>query len=197
MPPGDAIPLAWLEAMPYARFFLDHPRGSPTMTSPIGLKAKAWADSDPDASTASEVRALLEKHDERELADRFGTSLEFGTAGLRGVIGGGTNRMNRAVIRRTTLGLARYLKATVPDVANRGVVVGRDGRHMSAEFAADTVLVLAAEGIPAHVFTTFAPTPLTAFGVTHLNAAAIKSCESNPKSSVKVSIGNDRNARAE
>jgi len=139
--------------------------------SSIESLATAWADNDPDATTANEVRALLARGDARELADRFGASLEFGTAGLRGVIGGGTNRMNRAVVRRTTLGLARYLKATVPDVAKRGVVVGRDGRTLSAELAADTALVLAAEGIPAHVFTTLAPTPLTAFAVTHLGAA--------------------------
>ncbi len=138
----------------------------------IDTVAKAWADNDPDAKTAAEVRALLAKGDSKELAERFGSALEFGTAGLRGVIGGGTNRMNRAVVRRTTLGLARYLKATVPDVARRGVVVGRDGRHMSLELAHDTACVLAAEGILAHVFVDLAPTPLTAFAVSHLNAAA-------------------------
>ncbi len=138
----------------------------------VETQAKTWAQHDPDAKTAAEVLALLEKNDTKELGDRFGSSLEFGTAGLRGVIGGGPNRMNRAVIRRTTLGLARYLKATVPDVLTRGVVIGRDGRHMSLEFANDTASVLAAEGIPAHVFTTLAPTPLTAFGVTALKAAA-------------------------
>jgi phosphomannomutase len=134
--------------------------------------AQAWADADPDAATAAEVRALVAAKQTAELDDRFNASLEFGTAGLRGVLGGGTNRMNRAVVRRTTQGLARYLKATVPDVATRGVIVGRDGRLMSAEFAEDTAAVLAAEGIPAWVFRGVAPTPLTAFAVKHLNAAA-------------------------
>jgi phosphomannomutase len=134
--------------------------------------AKTWADGDPDATTAAEVRALIDAKNVTELEDRFSTSLEFGTAGLRGVLGGGTNRMNRAVVRRTTAGLARYLKATTPDVVTRGVVIGRDGRRLSAEFAQDAAAVFAAEGIPAWVFPGFAPTPLTAFAVRHLNAAA-------------------------
>jgi phosphomannomutase len=134
--------------------------------------AKTWADGDPDATTAAEVRALIAAKNVTELEDRFSTSLEFGTAGLRGVLGGGTNRMNRAVVRRTTAGLARYLKATTPDVVTRGVVIGRDGRRLSAEFAQDAAAVFAAEGIPAWVFPGFAPTPLTAFAVRHLDAAA-------------------------
>ncbi len=134
--------------------------------------AQAWADADPDTTTAAEVKALIAAKNTAELDDRFNASLEFGTAGLRGVIGGGTNRMNRAVVRRTTLGLARYLKATVPDIATRGVIIGRDGRLMSVEFAQDAAAVLAAEGIPAWVFKGVAPTPLTAFAVNRLNAAA-------------------------
>lgn len=134
--------------------------------------AQAWADADPDPATAAEVRALIAAKKTADLDDRFNASLEFGTAGLRGVLGGGTNRMNRAVVRRTTLGLARYLKATVPDVTTKGVIVGRDGRLLSPEFAEDAAAVLAAEGIPAWVFKGVAATPLTAFAVKHLNAAA-------------------------
>jgi phosphomannomutase len=135
-------------------------------------KAEAWLRADPDAGTVEELRAVLARGDEADLADRFAGELEFGTAGLRGVLGAGPNRMNRAVVRRTTAGLARYLKATVPDVTSRGVVVGRDGRRMSAEFAEDTACVLAAEGIPALVFPALAPTPLTAFAVLRMKAAA-------------------------
>ena len=135
-------------------------------------KAEAWLRADPDPGTVEELRAVLAGGDAADLADRFSGELEFGTAGLRGVLGAGPNRMNRAVVRRTTAGLARYLKATVPDVTSRGVVVGRDGRRMSAEFAEDTACVLAAEGIPALVFPTLAPTPLTAFAVLRMNAAA-------------------------
>jgi phosphomannomutase len=134
-------------------------------------QALVWAAADPDPATAAEVRALVEQGNEAELADRFGGRLEFGTAGLRGVLGGGPNRINRAVVRRTSLGLARYLKANVPGAAEKGVVVGRDGRKLSKEFAADTAAVLAAEGIKAHVFEDLAPTPLTAYAVTALGAA--------------------------
>ncbi len=135
-------------------------------------KAEAWLRADPDPATVEELRGVLARGDWADLADRFAGDLEFGTAGLRGVMGAGPNRMNRAVVRRTTAGLARYLKATVPDVTTRGVVVGRDGRRLSAEFAEDAACVLAAEGIPAHVFLQLAPTPLTAFACLHLNAAA-------------------------
>ncbi|WNG45041.1 phospho-sugar mutase [Archangium minus] len=135
-------------------------------------KAEAWLAADPDAATVAELRDVLARGDLADLADRFAGDLEFGTAGLRGVLGAGPNRMNRAVVRRTTAGLARYLKATVPDVTTRGVVVGRDGRRLSAELAEDTACVFAAEGIPAHVFPMLAPTPLTAFATLHLNAAA-------------------------
>jgi phosphomannomutase len=140
--------------------------------SKLGAQAEAWRMADPDPTTAEELAQALAKGDMVDVADRFAGNLEFGTAGLRGVLGAGPNRMNRAVVRRTTAGLARYLKATVPDAVIRGVVVGRDGRRMSAEFAEDTACVLAAEGIPAHVFTTLAPTPLTAFAALHLKAAA-------------------------
>jgi phosphomannomutase len=140
-------------------------------TDVLAKLARAWAEGDPDSTTCREVLELLAREDWKELDDRFGASLEFGTAGLRGTLGGGTNRMNRAVVRRTTAGLARYLKATVPDVTSRGVVVGRDGRHMSPEFAAEAAGVLAAEGIPAWVLPGVSPTPVTAFATTHLGAA--------------------------
>ncbi len=141
-------------------------------TDQLATLARAWADNDVDETTAAEVRALISQGQWDELKDRFGGALEFGTAGLRGVIGGGPNRMNRAVVVRTTAGLARYLKAHVPDVATRGVVVGRDGRTLSEELTRDTAEVLAAEGIPALVFKGLGPTPLTAFGLLDLKAAA-------------------------
>ncbi|WP_163865320.1 phospho-sugar mutase [Myxococcus eversor] len=135
-------------------------------------RAEAWRLADPDPVTAEELARLLAQGDLTELADRFAGDLEFGTAGLRGVLGAGPNRMNRAVVRRTTAGLARYLKEHVPDAATRGVVVGRDARKLSAELAEDTAAVLTAEGIPAHVFSPPVPTPLAAFACLHLNAAA-------------------------
>jgi phosphomannomutase len=141
----------------------------------LARRAEAWRREDPDPVTAKELERLIASSDEKDrhdLQDRFAAVLEFGTAGLRGVLGAGPNRMNRAVVRRTTAGLARYLKAQAPDAAARGVVIGRDGRKMSAEFAEDTALVLAAEGIPALVLPPLAPTPVTAFATLKLNAAA-------------------------
>jgi len=134
-------------------------------------RAQEWSAADPDPETAREVRELLARGANAELTERFGSSLEFGTAGLRGVIGAGPNRMNRAVVRRTTAGLARYLKAQIPDAARRGVVVGRDARRLSPEFAEETAAVLAAEGIRALYFADPVPTPVTAFAVRHLGAA--------------------------
>ena len=134
--------------------------------------ARAWRDDDPDPGTRAELDSLLERGDVAELRERFGSRLEFGTAGLRGILGAGPNRMNRALVRRVTAGLAAYLLEQVPGVRERGVVVGRDGRHLSAEFAEDTAAVLAGAGIPAHVFPGTAPTPVTAFAVSDLGAAA-------------------------
>jgi phosphomannomutase len=141
-------------------------------------RVEAWRAADPDENTANELATLsasAKKGDAKaiaELQDRFAGSLEFGTAGLRGVIGGGPNRMNRAVVRRTTAGLAKYLLEQVPDVKTRGVVVGRDGRRMSPEFTDDTAGILAAHGIPALVFNGVCPTPVTAYATLKLGAAA-------------------------
>ncbi|MEO8878673.1 MAG: phospho-sugar mutase [Polyangiaceae bacterium] len=130
---------------------------------------------DPDSTTRAELEALLAAPDitKTDLADRFAGALEFGTAGLRGVIGAGPNRMNRAVVRRTSLGLANFLLATFGEAAKtRGVVIGFDGRTLSPELADETSRVLAAAGIRSHLFSDFAPTPLTAFAVAKLNAVA-------------------------
>ena len=143
---------------------------------PEGLldRARTWAAHDPDPKTRAEVEALVAMPDpsKTDLADRFTGSLEFGTAGLRGVIGGGPNRMNRAVVLRTTWGLAKFLKETVSDATKQGVVIGFDGRRLSREMAEDTACALAAAGIPAKLFTDYAPTPLTAFAVSRLGCAA-------------------------
>ncbi len=135
-------------------------------------RVDAWSAADPDETTRAELQQLLTAGDFAELEDRFAGTLEFGTAGLRGVVGAGPNRMNRAVVRRATAGLAAHLLATVPDATRRGVVVARDGRRMSKEFAEDTAAVLAAAGIPALVREGFTPTPLAAFLVSRLGASA-------------------------
>jgi len=133
--------------------------------------AERWLAEDPDPGTRRELQEILDRGDAAALAERFGGALRFGTAGLRGKIGAGPNRMNRVVVIRTTAGLARYLLDNVPDARARGVVVGCDGRHLSAEGRADVVEVLAGHGIRARVFRDLAPTPLVAFTVSHLAAA--------------------------
>jgi phosphomannomutase len=137
-------------------------------------RARAWADNDPDPAARAEIEALLAVSDpsKTDLADRFAGSLEFGTAGLRGVLGAGPNRMNRAVVLRTTHGLARYLLSTSASEAAAGVVIGFDGRRMSRELAEDTACVLAGAGVKAHLFANEVPTPLLAFAVSHLGCAA-------------------------
>ncbi len=137
-------------------------------------RARAWAENDPDAEARAELDALVTAIDptKTDLPDRFAGALEFGTAGLRGVIGAGPNRMNRAVVLRTTHGLAHYLLETVRGGAEKGVVIGFDGRRMSRELAEDTACALAGAGIRAHLFAGVVPTPLLAFAVTHLGCAA-------------------------
>ncbi|MBX3205326.1 MAG: phospho-sugar mutase [Labilithrix sp.] len=138
-------------------------------------QARAWAEADPDPAARAEIEGLLAAPDpsKTDLADRFAGSLEFGTAGLRGVIGAGPNRMNRAVVLRTTWGLARHLlDAAGPGAADKGVAIGYDGRRMSKELAEDTACVLAAAGVKAMLFDDVVPTPALAFAVTRLGCAA-------------------------
>lgn len=140
----------------------------------LRARAERWIADDVDPSAQEELRAILKRADlaKTDLADRFAGALEFGTAGLRGVIGAGPNRINRAVVLRTTHGLARFLLARIAGVNLRGVVIGFDGRRMSRELAADTASVLAANGIRALLFDDVVPTPLTAFAISELGAAA-------------------------
>lgn len=137
--------------------------------------ARAWRDDDPDPETRAEVDRLLAAGDGglpdlTALADRFGARLQFGTAGLRGEMGAGPNRMNRAVVIRATAGLAAHLAAI--GHAGEPVIVGYDARHRSDRFAADAAAVLAAAGFPVHLADRPLPTPIVAFGVTHLTCCA-------------------------
>lgn len=141
-------------------------------TKDLRARALEWLREDPDETTRAELQAILDAGDVDQLKDRFGAKLEFGTAGLRGVLGAGPNRMNRAVVIRTTAGLCAYLRDKIQDVATRGVVIGYDGRRMSREFAEDAAEVCAGAGIKAYLFGSVTPTPLTAFAVTALGAAA-------------------------
>ncbi|CUX37587.1 phospho-sugar mutase [Clostridium sp. C105KSO13] len=121
-----------------------------------------------DADTKAELKSIGEN--EQEVKERFYTDLEFGTAGLRGIIGAGTNRMNIYTVRKATQGLANYINKS--GNAGRGVAIAYDSRHMSPEFADETALCLAANGIKAYVFESLRPTPELSFAVRHLNCVA-------------------------
>jgi phosphomannomutase len=144
--------------------------------SELRQRAERWMNDDPDPRTRGELRELLAKSDadlaKTDLEDRFASSLEFGTAGLRGVLGAGPNRMNRAVVARATWGLAQQILAAIPRGAERGVVVGGDARHLSKELSEDTAAILAAAGIKVVLFRHPVPTPLVGFAVKKLGAAA-------------------------
>ncbi|MBV9205105.1 MAG: phospho-sugar mutase [Actinobacteria bacterium] len=136
--------------------------------------AEAWIADDPDAGDRAELRALLDRAESdpgaaAELQDRFAGRLTFGTAGLRGAVAAGPNRMNRAVVRAATAAVAGWL---LDAGGAGGVVVGCDARHRSADFAGEVAAVLAGAGIAVQVLPGPCPTPLLAFAVRHLGAAA-------------------------
>ena len=149
-----------------------------TEISELLTEVEAWMDQDPDQETRGELRALLAgllkaatataSYD--ELADRFGAALEFGTAGLRGELGAGPNRMNRVVVARAAAGLAAYL--IEHGHAEEPVVIGYDARKNSEVFARDTAALMVGAGLRAQVLPRPLPTPVLAFAIRHLGACA-------------------------
>ena len=145
-------------------------------------QARAWLADDPDPITRSHLSTLIiaaESGDDAALADLrdcFRGMLEFGTAGLRGALGPGPNRMNRAVVSRAAAGLCTWL-TTTPDLTTQGsargaIVIGFDARHRSDDFARDTAQIAAGAGLPTVMLPRALPTPVLAFAVRHLGAAA-------------------------
>ena len=135
-------------------------------------KYKEWS-TNPyfDKETQEELNNI--KSNEKEIEDRFYKDLEFGTAGLRGVIAAGTNRINKYTVRRATFGLANYImKNTTEEEKNRGVVIAHDNRHMSREFCIETANTLAACGIKAYIFDSLRTTPELSFAVRNLGTIA-------------------------
>ena len=135
-------------------------------------RTRAWISADPDPSTRAELEALVELGEMDELAERMDGTLAFGTAGIRGVVEAGSNRMNRASVIRTTKGLADFLLERHSGVPPGPVVVGRDARLSSLRFMRDTVGVLAAAGLPVRFWPQEVPTPLVAYAVAELGACA-------------------------
>jgi phosphomannomutase len=130
----------------------------------------AWIADDVDPAAAAELQALLDSGADTELADRFAAPLTFGTAGLRGPLRAGPNGMNRTVVRRAAAGVAAWLTAS--GRTGQPVVVGFDARHGSADFARDSAAIFAAAGFDARLMPRVLPTPVLAFAVQHLAAAA-------------------------
>lgn len=126
---------------------------------------------------------VLANMDEKEIQDSFYTTIEFGTAGMRGLLGPGTNRINLHTIRKANVGFAEYICSNGEDAKKRGVAIGYDNRHMSREFALDSAKVLATYGIASYVFESLRPTPELSFAVRHFNCfgGIMVTASHNPK----------------
>ena len=131
--------------------------------------ARAWRDQDPDDETRAELDRLIESDALAELEDRFASRLTFGTAGLRGELGAGPNRMNRVVVAQAAAGLAAWL---LPREPKPSVVIGYDGRKNSHIFATDSAAILAGAGVRTLLLPRLLPTPVLAFAVRHLATSA-------------------------
>jgi phosphomannomutase len=164
------VPDPWTSAVVAADLGLGAWSLEATMSDALIARARAWMARDPDPVTRAATEAML--GDPAALAAHFEGRLTFGTAGMRGAMGPGPQRMNQLMVRRVTAAVAQYLRDTVPDQLGAGVVVGFDGRHGSREFAAEACGVLAAAGIPALTYDDVVPTPQLAHAVKHLGAAA-------------------------
>lgn len=157
-------------------------------TPEITARVREWTSDEADSTLRKQVQALVEAGNVTELEDRFYRTLEFGTGGLRGLVGAGTNRMNKVIVARATQGLANYVKAHAP--TSPGAVPGplraavaHDSRHFSREFAETAACVLAANGIICHISAELRPTPYLSFAVRHLgcHTGIVVTASHNPK----------------
>lgn len=142
---------------------------------------RQWlADFADDAATVADLKSI--ENDPKEIEDRFYRDLEFGTAGMRGVLGAGTNRLNIYNVRRVTRALAKYI-LTTGDGAQKGVAIGYDSRHMSDVFAKQAALVLCAAGVKVYLFESLRPVPVLSFTIRHLKCIAgiVITASHNPK----------------
>ena len=144
-----------------------------------------------DEETRRELESLT---DEKEIEDRFYKELEFGTAGLRGIMGAGTNRINRYTVGKATMGLANYLFETDPETKKKGVVIAFDTRNNSTSLARNTADVLTAMGIPVYLFDQPVPTPVLSFAVRHFGTASgiVLTASHNPPASTGYKVYDPR-----
>jgi phosphoglucomutase len=145
-------------------------------------KIKQWIDGNYDAETKSLIQNLIDTQNETELADSFYKDLEFGTGGLRGIIGVGSNKMNRYTVGTATQGLANYLIKTFPDEPI-SIAIAHDSRNMSPEFAQIVADVFSANGIKAFMFKELRPTPTLSFAVRALGckSGVVITASHNPR----------------
>ncbi|MDK2973526.1 MAG: phosphoglucomutase [Candidatus Sumerlaeota bacterium] len=149
----------------------------------IAERVREWTSEEYDKETRAEIQALVDAGDVKELEERFYRSLEFGTGGLRGLLGAGTNRMNRTVVARATQGLANYLKQHAEKPAPLRAAITHDSRNFSREFAETAAGVLAANDIVVHISPELRPTPYLSFAVRHLDChiGIVVTASHNPK----------------
>ncbi|MBQ0156348.1 MAG: phospho-sugar mutase [Bacteroidales bacterium] len=138
----------------------------------VTAKAQVWLNGNFDEDTKKEVKALLDSSDKNALIDAFYRDLEFGTGGLRGIMGAGTNRMNKYVVGMATQGFANYLKKNFADRKQISVVVGHDCRNNSRLFAETVADIFSANGIQVYLFEALRPTPENSFAIRQLKAQA-------------------------
>ena len=157
--------------------------GNSNVPDAVLQKAQAWLDGDYDEETKAAVRAMLENEDKTELIDSFYKDLEFGTGGLRGIMGAGSNRMNKYTVGGATQGLANYLKKNFTDLDQISVVIGYDCRNNSPEFANIVADIFSANGIKAYLFDALRPTPEISFAIRQLGcqSGVIITASHNPK----------------
>ncbi|MBN2166255.1 MAG: phospho-sugar mutase [Marinilabiliaceae bacterium] len=149
----------------------------------VEAKAQIWLDGNYDEETKKAIKNLMAKDDKADLIDAFYTDLEFGTGGLRGIMGVGTNRMNKYTVGAATQGLANYLKKNFTNCAEIKVVIGHDCRNNSRFFTETVANIFSANGIKAYVFDDLRPTPEISFAIRELNcqSGVIITASHNPK----------------
>ncbi|MDH4129859.1 MAG: phospho-sugar mutase [Spirochaetota bacterium] len=138
----------------------------------IEIKINEWLSDSYDQSTRAEIKKLVDDNNEKELVDRFYTDLEFGTGGIRGIIGAGTNRMNIYTVGKAAQGIANYVLKSDTSSRSKGIVIAYDSRNMSDVFSLRSALIFAANGIKSYVFKRLQATPLLSFAIRHLNTIA-------------------------
>jgi phosphoglucomutase len=146
-------------------------------------KAQKWLDGNYDEDTKNEIRRMMTAEDKTELIEAFYKDLEFGTGGLRGIMGVGTNRMNIYTVGAATQGLSNYLKAQFSDLPQISVVIGHDCRNNSRRFAEISANIFSANGIKVCLFENLRPTPETSFAIRYLGCQSgiIITASHNPK----------------